>query len=254
MLKKALAILALFTTLSSAAWDYLPILPKGLGQTAFQFEYTSMDPLSSIDLRAGIRYSPLNWFEVSAILPYRIATSYDGDEPEIEAMVDEMDGIGNITFGVRFQFTETFSAYVDGYLPGEKTYTEDTFFLGVGLQHSSIFSHMIWSTDLSFIYGDEWTNMFINFGNELNILFGAVVPYLHVDFIYGLENDSSANGYYSDEDEGGNNGLVIGPGVKFSLIPNLTLEAVVLFYMGDRFTSEDMDDPMTIGLGIYYTF
>jgi hypothetical protein len=113
---------------------------------------------------------------------------------------------------------------------------------------------MIWSTDLSFIYGDEWTNMFINFGNELNILFGAVVPYLHVDFIYGLENDSSANGYYSDEDEGGNNGLVIGPGVKFSLIPNLTLEAVVLFYMGDRFTSEDMDDPMTIGLGIYYTF
>ena len=234
MLKRVLVVLALFTTLSSAAWDYLPILPKGLGQTAFQFEYTSMDPLSSIDLRAGIRFSPLNWLEISAILPYRIATSYDGDEPEIEAMVDEMDGIGNITFGVRFQFTETFSAYVDGYLPGEKAYTEDTFFLGVGLQHSSIFSHMIWSTDLSFIYGDEWTNMFINFGNELN--------------------DSSANGYYSDEDEGGNNGLVIGPGVKFSLIPNLTLEAVVLFYMGDRFTSEDMDDPMTIGLGIYYTF
>ena len=120
MLKKALAVLALFTTLSSAAWDYLPILPKGLGQTAFQFEYTSMDPLSSIDLRAGIRFSPLNWLEISAILPYRIATSYDGDEPEIEAMVDEMDGIGNITFGVRFQFTETFSAYVDGYISADR--------------------------------------------------------------------------------------------------------------------------------------
>jgi len=254
MLKKAIAVLAFFTTLSSAAWDYLPILPKGLGQTAFQFEYTSMDPLSSIDVKAGVRYSPLSWFEVSAILPYRITTSYDGNEPEFEAMVDEMDGIGNITFGLRFQFTETFSAYVDGYLPGEKTYTEDSFFFGVGLQHSSIFSFMIWSTDISLIYGDAWTNMFVNFGNEINIPFGAFVPYFHMDFIYGLEEEANGSGYYSDEDEGGNNGLIIGPGFKFSLIPNLTLEAYLAFYMGDRFSSEFMDEPMVIGMSIYYTF
>ena len=68
MFKKLIAGIALFATLSQAAWDNVPILKKGSGQVAAEIEYLSMDPISGIALGAGVRYSALNWLELSAIL------------------------------------------------------------------------------------------------------------------------------------------------------------------------------------------
>jgi hypothetical protein len=255
MFKKALALFGLLTSMSFAAWDYLPILPKGMGQAVAQFQYSSMDPLSSVDLVAGIRFSAFNWLELSAILPYRVTTSFDGDNEYIEEKVDKMNGIGNITLGLRFQFTETFSVYADAYLPGEETYTESDFFFGVGLQHSSIYTHLIWASDIGLIYGDPWTNQFLKFGTELNVLLGPFVPYAHLDFFYGLESDAPDNGFgYSSDDEGGGNGLLVGPGLKFAFTPQLSVDLSLGFYMGDRFSTEEIDSPTVFAVGIYFTF
>ena len=214
-----------------------------------------MDPLSSVDLVAGIRFSAFNWLELSAILPYRVTTSFDGDNEYIEEKVDKMNGIGNITLGLRFQFTETFSVYADAYLPGEETYTESDFFFGVGLQHSSIYTHLIWASDISLIYGDPWTNQFLKFGTELNVLLGPFVPYAHLDFFYGLESDAPDNGFgYSSDDEGGGNGLLVGPGLKFAFTPQLSVDLSLGFYMGDRFSTEEIDSPTVFAVGIYFTF
>ena len=236
MFKKALALLGLVTSMSFAAWDYLPILPKGMGQAVAQFQYSSMDPLSSVDLVAGIRFSAFNWLELSAILPYRVTTSFDGDNEYIEEKVDKMNGIGNITLGLRFQFTETFSVYADAYLPGEETYTESDFFI-------------------SLISGDPWSNQYLKFGTELNVLLGPVVPYAHLDFFYGLESDAPDNGFgYSSDDEGGGNGLLVGPGLKFAFTPQLSVDLSLGFYMGDRFSTEEIDSPTVFAVGIYFTF
>ena len=252
MLKKALAIFCLMTTMSFAAWDYLPILPKSMGQVAVKTAYMSYDPFSALDIDAGVRYSPLNWLELSAMVPYRLFTSADSDIEAINEMADEMNGIGNSTVGLRFQFTETFGAFVDGYFPGNGNYTEDVFFLGFGVQHSSIFSSVIWATDIEFILGDAWRNRFIVIGDELHFLLGKFVPYIHFDIFYGME-ETSSDAYSSDE--GGGNGLLFALGFKASLTTSVVLELAVGFFGGDRFTSEYADDaPMVVDVGMMFFF
>ena len=247
MLKKLIACFALCASMSFAAWDNIPILPQGSGQAAAQFGYTSQKPLSGIILNAGVRYSPLSWLELSAIIPYgfyTLDTQY-GDK--------DFNGILNSRLGLRFQVSQGFSLFFDLHFPGNSDLASDEFAPEFGLQHSNLFTHVTWAKYVGYMLGDAWSNRYLYFGTELQVSISQFVIYGELRFLIGQENHLS---YYGSghSDEGGNNGMMASLGLKFNITEQLTVDAHIEIGAGDRFTRKGYEEPFGIGVAFLYKF
>ena len=250
MFKKLITCLALFATMSFAAWDNVPILKKGSGQVAGKIGYTSQDPLSGVIVAAGVRYSALNWLELSAFLPFGFySVSSNG-------LSKDFDGLMNAQVGLRFQISQGFGLYVDGHMPGSNELSDDQFAVEFGLQHSNLFSSAIWAKYIGYMLGDPWTNQYLYFGTELQILLNHFVIYSELRILMGQENTNYCSGGYSCSDEGGSNGFLFGIGVKIDLTDVLTLDISAELGSGDRFRNEELNlgEPYAFGANIFYNF
>ena len=247
MFKKLITCLALFATMSFAAWDNVPILKKGSGQVAGKIGYTSQDPLSGVLVAAGVRYSALDWLELSAFLPFGFySVSSNGQSKDF-------DGLMNAQVGLRFQISQGFGLYVDGHMPGSNELSDDQFAVEFGLQHSNLFSSAIWAKYIGYMLGDPWTNQYLYFGTELQILLNHFIICGEFRVLMGQENTHYCSGYSCD-DEGGNNGFLFGLGVKFDLTETVTLDLSVEIGGGDRYTKDGLDSPLAFGANIFYNF
>ena len=253
MFKKTIATFALLTAMSYASWDNLPILPQGEGQTAGQIGYMSMDPVSGPLLAVGVRYSPLSWLEISAIAPFGFF-SIEGNK---EYGDSNSYGIMNVQFGLKFQLSTGFSLYADGYLPGSNDFAQDNFAGDFGLQHSSIFTSVIWAKYIGYMLGDPWTNQYLHFGTEIDILFSSFSIYAGFDIIIGEEAqryNCSMSGICSHDDGGSDNGIIVDLGFKIPLTDELTLDAAVEITGGSRFNIDGVDEPMIFSAALFYNF
>ncbi len=252
MFKKTVATFALLTAMSYASWDNLPILKQGEGQVAGQIGYMTMDPISGPLLTVGVRYTPLSWLEISAIAPFGFF-SIDGNK---EYGDSNSYGIMNAKFGLKFQLSTGFSLYVDGYLPGSNDLAQDEFAADFGLQHSNIFTSVIWAKSFGYMLGDPWTNNYIHFGTEIDILFSSFTIYAGLNIIMGQETSIGYCGGYgsSCSDEGGNNGILVDLGFKIPLTDEVTLDAAVEISGGDRFNIDGIEEPMTFSATLFYNF
>lgn len=253
MFKKLIAGIALFATLSQAAWDNVPILKKGSGQVAAEIEYLSMDPISGIALGAGVRYSALNWLELSAILPYGFfsADTKEGSQ--------DFSGLMNMQLGVRFQITQGFGLYADALLPGNSDVADDQLSINFGLQHSNLFTSITWAKYLGYMLGDAWSNQYLYFGTELQFLFDHFVIYGDLKIIMGQESDHySCSGYsytyHCEGETGGQNGISINLGFKLDLSEQFSLDFGVNLNSGDRFTRSGTDEPTAFSVTGFYNF
>lgn len=250
MFKKLITCLALFATMSFAAWDNVPILKKGNGQVAGKIGYTSQDPLSGVIVAAGVRYSALNWLELSAMVPFGFYSySYQGK------YIDE-SGLMNAQIGLRFQVSQGFSLFVDGHAPGSIEFSQDQFAVEFGLQHSNLFSSVTWAKYIGYMLGDPWTNQYLYFGTEIQILLNHFVIYSELRILMGQENAHYCSGGYSCSDEGGSNGFLFGIGVKIDLTDVLTLDISAELGSGDRFRNEELNlgEPYAFGATLFYNF
>lgn len=253
MLKKTIATFALLTAMSYASWDNLPILKQGEGQTAGQISYMSMDPFSGPILAVGVRYSPLSWLELSAIAPFGF---FSIDENK-EHRDYNLYGIMSAHLGLKFQLSTGFSLYVDGYLPGSNDLAEDEFAVGFGLQHSNLFTSVIWAKYIGYMLGDPWTNQYLHFGTEIDILFSSFSIYAGFDIIIGEEAqryNCSMSGICSHDDGGSDNGIIVDLGFKIPLTDELTLDAAVEITGGSRFNIDGVDEPMIFSAALFYNF
>ena len=251
MLKKLISVFAIFVTMSYASWDNLPILKQGEGQTAGQISYKSMDPFSGPILAVGVRYSPLSWLELSAIAPFGF---FSVDENK-EHRDYNLYGIMSAHLGLKFQLSTGFSLYVDGYLPGSNDLVEDEFAVGFGLQHSNLFTSVIWAKYIGYMLGDPGTNQYLHFGTEIDILFSSFSIYAGLDIIIGQDSHSSNCGYgRSYSDVGGNNGILVDLGVKIPLTDELTLDVAVEISGGARFNLDGIEEPTIFSATLFYNF
>lgn len=242
MLKKIVSICAIVASASFAIWDYFPILPSGSGQVSAELQYSDQDPVTAMGAVAGVRYSLTNWFELYTKLNYRFFTHFDGEDME-------MDGIGNIPVGLRFQLTPGFGIFADVSIPvGDDSYSSDYLSYAFGLQHTSLIGIVAWGS----VFGAELNtdNSLVLFllGNELDILLGQLVPYVGFNIYMGED--------FGPQGEGAN-GFEIYPGLKFGVTPSLVLDFSVHFFGGDLFTvsgDDDLDDPMAFRFAVFYTF
>lgn len=247
MFKKLITCFALFATMSFAAWDNVPILKEGSGQVAGKLGYTSQDPLSGVQIAAGVRYSVLSWLELSAIVPFGFYTleTKEGD-------LDE-SGLMNSQLGVRFQISKGFSAFIDGFLPASSDLGDDNFAVDFGLQHSNLFTHVTWAKYIGYMLGDPWTNQYIFFGTELQILLNHFIIYSELRIYIGEENSSGCSGYQCS-DEGGDNGFIFALGFKIDLTDELTLDISAELGSGSRFTKNDLGEPYGLSAALFYNF
>ena len=252
MLKKLIVCFALCASISFASWDNLPILQQGEGQTAGQIGYMSMDPVSGPILSFGVRYSPLSWLEISAIAPFgffSIDSEKYGDS--------ESYGIMNVQFGLKFQLSTGFSLYADGYLPGSNDFAQDNFAGDFGLQHSNLFTRVIWAKYIGYMLGDSRANQYFHFGTELDFLFSSFSIYASLDIIIGEEEahyyNCSMYGSCSSDVQG-NNGIIVDLGFKIPLTDELTLDAAVEITGGSRFNIDGVDEPTIFSATLFYNF
>ena len=251
MLKKTVATFALLTAMSYASWDNLPILQQGKGQIAGQIGYMSMDPVSGPLLAVGVRYSPLSWLEISTIVPFGFFSIDSKKYGESNSY-----GILNAQFGLKFQLSTGFSLYADGYIPSNNDFAQESFAGDFGLQHSSIFTSVIWAKYIGYMLGDPWTNQYLHFGTEIDILFSSFSIYAGFDIIIGEEAqhyNCNMTGICS-HDEGGNNGIIVDLGFKIPLTDELTLDAAVEITGGSRFNIDGVDEPMIFSATLFYNF
>ena len=252
MFKKTVATFALLTAMSYASWDNLPILQQGEGQTAGQIGYMSMDPVSGPLLAVGVRYSPLSWLEISAKAPFGFF-SIEGNKGYGDS---NSYGIMNVQFGLKFQLSTGFSLYADGYLPGSNDFAQDNFAGDFGLQHSNLFTRVIWAKYLGYMLGEAQSNQYFHFGTEFDFLFSSFSIYASLDIIIGEEAqryNCSMSGNCS-YDEGGSNGIIVDLGFKIPLTDELTLDAAVEITGGSRFNIEGVDEPMIFSAALFYNF
>jgi opacity protein-like surface antigen len=247
MFKKLISCLAVFATMSFAAWDNVPILQQGSGQVAAKIGYTSQDPLSGVVVAAGVRYSALSWLELSAMVPFGFYSySYQGQS-------QDYNGLMNAQVGLRFQISQGFSLFVDGHMPGSIEVSDDQFAVEFGLQHSNLFSSVTWAKYIGYVLGDPWTNQYLYFGTELQILLNHFIICGEFRVLMGQENAHYCSGYSCD-DEGGDNGFLFGLGVKIDLTEKVTLDLGVEIGGGDRFTKGGLDSPLAFGATLFYNF
>jgi len=253
MFKKTVATFALLTAMSYASWDNLPILQQGEGQTAGQIGYMSMDPVSGPLLAVGVRYSPLSWLEISAKAPFGFF-SIEGNKGYGDS---NSYGIMNVQFGLKFQLSTGFSLYADGYLPGSNDFAQDNFAGDFGLQHSNLFTRVIWAKYLGYMLGEAQSNQYFHFGTELDFLFSSFSIYASLDIIMGEEEvhyyNCSMYGSCSSDVQG-NNGIIVDLGFKIPLTDELTLDATVEITGGSRFNIEGVDEPMIFSAALFYNF
>ena len=253
MIKKLITGFALLATLSHASWDNLPIQEKGSIQVAGQISYMTMDPISGPMLAVGARFSPFSWLELSTIVPFGFF-SIDGTHKGIDE--SNLIGIMNPQFGLKFQLSTGFSLYVDGYLPSSNDMGQDNFAVDFGLQHSNIFTSVIWAKYIGYMLGDAWNNQYFHFGTEVDVLFSNFTIYAALNIIKGEEASVSNcyGGTCSSDDVGGNNGVIFDIGAKFKLSDNVTLDASVEITGGDRYNIEGIDEPTIFNVTVFYNF
>ena len=253
MLKKLISFFAIFVTMSYASWDNLPILKQGEGQTAGQISYKSMDPFSGPILAVGVRYSPLSWLELSAIAPFGF---FSVDENKEHRDYNSY-GIMNVQFGLKFQLSTGFSLYADGYLPGSNDFAQDNFAGDFGLQHSNLFTRVIWAKYIGYMLGDSRANQYFHFGTELDFLFSSFSIYASLDIIIGEEEahyyNCSMYGSCSSDVQG-NNGILVDLGVKIPLTDELTLDVAVEISGGARFNLDGIEEPTIYSATLFYNF
>ena len=247
MIKKLIIGFALLATLSHASWDNLPIQKEGSVQIAGQISYMTMDPVSGPMLAAGARFSPLSWLELSAIVPFGIFST-DSTHKEIDE--SNLFGIMNSQFGLKFQLSTGFSLYVDGYLPGTNYLKQGNFAVDLGMQHSNIFTSVIWSKYIGIMLGDEWINEYLHFGTEIDILFKRFTIYTALEIIKGKEAPYNS----STEITSTNFGVIFDIGAKIELSDNVTLDASIEITGGNRHKPKEIDEPTAFSISLFYNF
>ncbi len=257
MLKKFITSLGLLATLSFAAWDNVPILKQGSGQVAGKIGYYSQDPVSGVTFGAGIRYSPLSWLELSAIIPFGIFSVESQFSSKFDE--DELYGLLNSRLGVRFQISKGFSLYLDGSLPGgDNIASSSDFSVGFGLQHSNLFSHVTWAKYIGYVASDNSAISHLSFGTELQFLLNVFTIYADLNMIMGGDSPSICSGYnsynYHCSESSGGNGYVITLGVKLDLTDNVTLDTDVEISSGSYFERNGLGEPYEIGITLLYNF
>ena len=253
MIKKLIIGFALLATLSHASWDNLPIQKEGSIQIAGQISYMTMDPVSGPMLAAGARFSPLSWLELSAIVPFGIFST-DSTHKEIDE--SNLFGIMNSQIGLKFQLSTGFSLYVDGYLPGTNYLKQGNFAVDLGMQHSNIFTSVIWAKYIGYMLGDAWNNQYLHFGTEVDVLFSNFTIYAALNIIKGEEASVSNcyGGTCSSDDVGGNNGVIFDIGAKIELSDNVTLDASIEITGGNRHKPKEIDEPTAFSISLFYNF
>ena len=247
MIKKLIIGFALLATLSHASWDNLPIQKEGSIQIAGQISYMTMDPVSGPMLAAGARFSPFSWLELSAIVPFGIFST-DSTHKEIDE--SNLFGIMNSQFGLKFQLSTGFSLYVDGYLPGTNYLKQGNFAVDLGMQHSNIFTSVIWSKYIGIMLGDEWINEYLHFGTEIDILFKSFTIYTALEIIKGKEALYNS----STEVTSTNFGVIFDIGAKIELSDNVTLDASIEITGGNRHKPKEIDEPTAFSISLFYNF
>lgn len=242
MFKKLIAVCALVASASFAAWDYMPALPAGMGQVVVSGQYADADPITQADAEVGVRYSLLSWLELYVKMDYRLFTHVDGDDAKV-------DGLGDLPFGARFQFIPIFNIFVDFVAPtGDDSYNDDDWTYGFGLQHVSLYGKLVWATEIGFtIYNDAADVRAFNVANEWDIILGAFVPYIGLNYVYAFagESDDDAMGY--DVFLGLELGFTERSSIDFSV-----------HFMGDDFYEDWVfyggDSPLVFNAAFFYTF
>ena len=252
MFKKFITCLAVFATMSFAVWDNVPILKQGNGQVAGQIGYITQDPLSGVLLAAGVRYSVLNWLELSAVLPFGFYT-YESKEGN-----QDYSGFMNAEVGTRFQVSQGFSLFLDAIVPGGSQLATDEFGAHFGLQHSNLFTHVTWAKYVGYMLASG-SNQYLYFGTELQFIFNQFTFYGEFRMMIGQEDRIShcsgySYSYHCEDVSGGNNGSLIAFGFKIDMTDEVTVDTSIEFGSGDRFTTAGLDDPFSISLTIFYNF
>ncbi len=238
MFKKIIAACALVASTSFAAWDYLPILPSGMGQVVVSGQYNDADPLSMMDVEVGARFSLLSWLELYVKMDYRLFTHKDGDDMDV-------DGLGNLPFGARLQFFPSFNIFADFAAPtGDDSYSDEGWMYRFGFQHVSLYGVLAWASEIGFsIYPDEHLRVF-NVANEWDILLGFLNPYIGVNLLYAYNRfaDSDALGYD------------VFLGLILAATEHTSIDFSVHFLGDDYYEINGCDSPIAFNVAFFYTF
>jgi len=238
----AVAAVALMAGTAAASWDYFPPKDAGSGEAKLGFEFgMPMEKVTTMALSVGARYSIIDGLEASLKLPVPLMLSFDGES------VDDYAGLSVPVIGVRYWLPMGLGFFLDAYLPVDtREDLEPAMMFGVGVQYSMDFTdELSFGSELGLLITlpkDDYTKgMDLGIGLELGYNLGMVTPYLGLDMIVGLTDDSFDG--KSLEETKTEFGLGLEIGASFAI--NEMLGAGVFFKINDLL--EEDNTPMTIG-------
>lgn len=240
MLKKILAMCALVATVSFAEWDMFPILPQGKGEVVGAMQIKDQDPVSMMTGETGVRFSPLSFMELYLKLDYLFFTHIDGEDAEL-------DGLGNLPVGVKFQLNQSYALFFDAVLPiGDEDINYDYTVFQIGISHVNLYTNLAWGSEFGVTFYLEDDVYVFNFGDEWDILLGRFVPYFVFDLAMGI--------YAGPEEDDYASGFQLGFGAKFSITEAVSIDFSMNFLLGDLYESFGCDDPKLYTLAVFYRF
>jgi hypothetical protein len=175
----AVAVVCLAVSSSFASWSYFPPKDAGSGEVKLGLGFgMPASKTITLGLDLGASYTIIDGLEASAIIPFPLMSSFDGNS------MDGYAGLGDPIIGVRYWLPMGLGFFVDATIPVDT----DDFVLGAGVQYSTNFtSELSLGSEVGLIIpfaDDIYMDMAI--GLELEYSLGTIAPYLGTEMTFDI--------------------------------------------------------------------
>ena len=246
MFKKLALVFALAATSSFATWDYFPVLDEAKGSVKGGLYYDWDGDWSQAGLTAGVRYTVVSGLEIAITdWGYQFWGEWD-----CNGCANGGDGLRDLTLGLRFQMDPTFNVFMDLHLPignddgdGGTAPSTDEIAIYAGAQFSMPIPEaqgLSFGTEAGIDWGFEHNHfergLELPLGGELDFAIPntIVTPYLGLKFKLQITENTHEDGDREwGDDDAGDTQVNIWLGSKFTLNPELLIDARLIVRSGD---------------------